>query len=118
VADGNFKAFTLSFFWGGVFGFLLAPGAVALISESNPLPIVVALYGVLIAIMMFAIGASFLVGSQSSAISANGTRASMDIWTFMESFGEQWWWRVLPIQDGATFLAWPNVNWDDHEMPL
>ena len=36
-----------------------------------------------------------------------------------ESFGDNWWQKIIPYQRTTTKLAWPTVNWNmEDSIPL
>jgi hypothetical protein len=116
IADKNFKAFILSFFWGGILGLIVFPsGIVSVIEHVDPIPLAVAIYSGSIAAILFCFGANFLNDSARDAEKRSGVG---DIWAFLETFGDEMWMRFLPIQKTCTAIAWPEVDWADEEIPL
>jgi ribosomal protein L40E len=124
IADLNFKPFILSFFWAGVYRFLLAPGGIAAVtSRASIAPMVLAIYGVILGILMLVFGGAFLSQNRGNATAhdAVGGRRTRNasVRDIFDTFGESWWQRLLPIQRGPTVFAWAGVEWADEDgIPL
>jgi hypothetical protein len=123
VADKNFKSFVLSFFWGGLLGFLMFPASFAAsIADTNALARALALAasfswivigGLLwIAGFVFA-GENFRKTAAFRQIAGIGK--TIGAAKFLQTFGKTWWQRLLPTQDAPTSLAWPGVDWADQD---
>jgi hypothetical protein len=123
VADLNFKPFILSFFWAGVYGFLMAPGGFAAItSKENIAPILLAIYGAILGILMLVFGGVFLSQNDRSSSSHEGVigrNRDASVRDVFATFGDTWWQKLLPIQKEPTIFAWPGVEWADEDgIPL
>jgi hypothetical protein len=123
VADRNFKAFVLSFFWGGALCAATAASAALLAWKGGDgWPGFIAAYSLVIGACVAAFGCTaFAEGRAATAVFSQmtgGPAAPLDTAAFLESFGDVWWKKVLPIQRGSTFLAWPGVSWELETIPL
>jgi hypothetical protein len=122
IADKNFKGFVLSFFWGGLLGFLMFPGGfVASLPSPRALAIASSAYSAMIGVSFWIMGFGFACESFRRTVS-NGEIAGMGkrmgVAKFLQTFGKKWWQRLLPTQEAATSLAWPGVDWTDQEGPF
>jgi hypothetical protein len=116
VADKNFKAFILSFFWGACFGFSIFPvGLFKLIDEVDVAGVVVTIYSIALAAMLLYFSYSFLSQNARDARRASGVA---DVWELLKTFGDEALMRFLPIQKTCTAIAWPGVDWSEEEVPF
>jgi hypothetical protein len=123
VGDGNFKAFVLSFFWGGILCVTVAVAAAALAaSAALQWAGFVAAYALIVGLFAFAFGWQSLAESRRATSLfdrvTGGPGIPLAFADFIGSFGSVWWKRLLPLQRSATFLAWPGVIWEASEIPL
>ena len=121
VADKNFKAFILNFFYASIYGIFMFFSALVSVFHSQEFQIVsviLMLYSLLFGIALYFFGYSFFKDSRSGVgtldkISGKSITSTLSFNKFMLSFGENWFQRLIPIQRKTTFLAWPGVCWDD-----
>jgi hypothetical protein len=123
VADRNFKAFILAFFWGGVLCVTAALCALFLSTTDGFL-----WAGFFAAYAAILGGFSLVFGWSSLSESRQGTAffdkikggagTPLSFCAFLESFGSVWWEKLTPVQRTSTFLAWPGIAWDSEDIPL
>jgi hypothetical protein len=119
IADKNFKSFVLSFFWGGLLGFLIFPaGFVAALDGKDALAIVSSSYSIILGAFFWIMGFGFTCENfqKTAAFGQTPGRGKMiGAAKFLQTFGKKWWQRLIPTQEAATSLAWPGVDWTDPE---
>jgi hypothetical protein len=116
IADKNFKAFILNFFWGGCFALLLLPvGVVRLCEQVDVVGTLVTVYSVSLGFLLLRGGRRFL---QMHVNEQHWTSEIADVWDLLTTFGDQKWMRFVPIQKTCTRLAWPGVDWTSERIPF
>jgi hypothetical protein len=119
VADKNFKGFVLSFFWGGLLGFLMFPaGFVASFADTDAIAIASSSYSIILGVFLWVTGFTFACDNFRRTAAFGqiaGLGKTVGAAKFLQTFGKKWWQRLLPTQEAATFLAWPGVDWTDQE---
>lgn len=116
VADRNFKAFVLGFFYAGVIS--LECGIYSIIachyesktSQFGVVPLITGVYGLIIALMMFAFTGIFLGTNYNES-----PIKELTLKDFVSSFGDNVFMYFIPIQSKSTKLAWPDVEWEIDE---
>jgi hypothetical protein len=118
IGDKNFKAFVLSFFYAGLYG--LSNAAFAYIWIHDPLLArhVPELFGAIAGCMSAVMGLALIVSGFSffggaACINRGGVSRRAKCRRLLRSFGSSWPERLIPIQRTTTFLAWPDVSFDD-----
>ena len=120
IADKNVKAFVLTFLYMSAFGILCAVMGFYAFSLENKksgsiIGLIVGIYAIAVALslLVFAIATIYEGLSTGEIDKINGRKRSLKIRRYLETFGDVWWERLIPIQRHTTFLAWPGVSWDD-----
>lgn len=120
IADRNFKAFFLSFAYGGAFCLSIVPSAAAALwlnGTDNFAFTVVALtlcgYGVVLGAMLLCFGAAFF-RQNSETIGAAGRisakEAARNRRKLLRTFGRRWYEIIAPVQRSSTPYAWAGVD--------
>jgi hypothetical protein len=122
IADKTIKSFILSFFYLLLFG--IANGVFGLVWFANystggasVLVLIVSLYSLVLGVMVGGFGITF-VSSGIRAMAASASEHKPAGRLFWHSFGKTLWERMIPLQRGTTFCAWPGVFWEDKHWLL
>jgi hypothetical protein len=118
VADTTFKAFFLSFLWGGsnaMIQFIL--NAFAFILGGPHLTIFIAIHSGCLGVGFLTFGLCMLFEERRdfSFYDRNTRRAGRKIHAreILATFGDSWWQWIIPLPSGCTAMAWLGVDWGD-----
>jgi hypothetical protein len=117
VADRNFKAYFLNFFWGTLLGVATFVFNIGLCTGENN---IFASFGLMFASALLVVyfmvsGLLFLLTERKDAswydrISMRSGR-KVPVREIIDSFGDSCWKKLVPTQKTATKLAWPGIDW-------
>jgi hypothetical protein len=111
----------LNFFYGGLTGLVMFIPALASVQQRlTPIPMVLCVYSFAVCFAMFIAGESFIVQNYQDAKHLfQPLDEHISARRYLATLGSNWWLHFLPVQDTATELAWPGVDWATAEtVPL
>jgi hypothetical protein len=117
VADRTFKAFFLSFLWGGIEGLIqFALNTFAIIFGHRAFALI-AISSASVGVGFFAFAFSLLFEERrDTSFYDRATRRAgrkIPVSEVLQTFGNAWWEWITPLQFGCTHLAWLGVDWDN-----
>jgi hypothetical protein len=117
IADRNFKAYCLNFFWGTLLAIAAFVFNIALCTNDHHIVVgfVLTFASALLVVYFMVSGLLFILTERKDVswydrISMRSGR-KVPVWEIVDSFGDSCWKKVIPTQKTATKLAWPGVNW-------
>lgn len=116
VADRNFKAFVLGFFYAGLLSTVCGIYSIisCVITKENSdisiISLITGVYGLVIAVMMFCFTGIFLCTNFNET-----QKGQISLSDYVSSFGQHIYQYFIPLQRKSTKLAWPDVEWEFDE---
>jgi hypothetical protein len=81
---------------------------------------VLMIYSLGLCLLLFISGESFIVQNYNDAKRHfQPFNQCVSVQQYLQALGRTWWWQLIPVEDTATELAWPGVDWshrDSHPL--
>ena len=89
-------------------------------NKNDVIGLVLWLYGVLLGLMLGAFGVSFLIGGFPTMSYNIPISKRVAFKRMIDTFGDKWYEKLIPIQKHLSQYAWPEVSWqyEIKEQPL